>query len=253
MTAAGDRILRVNTVPPYALHMEFQAGPDPELEERTWEYNVLYTRRLKIPVLSTLILLRSFAKQHALTGRFQVLGMAGESIHEFHYNILRVWETPPEVFLEGGIGLLPLATVAKVSRTDLPMIVEAVNERLDRERKPSEAELLRTATYVLMGLKHPKYLVEKLMSRNVLELSSTYQGLIQEGLDRGLRQGLEQGLEQGAAREARSIILRQGRKRFGPPAPETIAILEAISSREALERLSERLLDVETWSELLAE
>ncbi|WP_309694169.1 hypothetical protein [Armatimonas sp.] len=43
VTAAGDRILRVNTVPPYALHMEFQAGPDPELAERTWEYNVLYT------------------------------------------------------------------------------------------------------------------------------------------------------------------------------------------------------------------
>ena len=144
---------------------------------------------------------------------------------------------------------MPLATVAKVSRTELPMIVEAVNERLDREHKPSEAVLLRTATYVLMGLKHPKYLVEKLMSRNVLELSSTYQGLIQEGLDKGLRQGLEQG----AAREARSIILRQGRKRFGPPAPETVAILDAISSRDALERLSERLLDVETWSELLAE
>ena len=124
------------------------------------------------------------------------------------------------------------------------MIVEAVNERLDRERKPSEAELLRTATYVLMGLKHPKYLVEKLMSRNVLELSSTYQGLIQEGLDKGLRQGLEQ--------EALHLLIRLGRKRLGEPSEETLQTLTPLP-RETLEALVERVLDVETWSELLAE
>ncbi|WP_309694167.1 DUF4351 domain-containing protein [Armatimonas sp.] len=157
---------------------------------------------------------------------------------------MRVWQLPPEVFLEGGIGLLPLATVAKVSRTELPMVVDAVNERLDRERKPSEAELLRTATYVLMGLKHPKYLVEKLMSRNVLELSSTYQGLIQEGLDKGLEQGLGQG--------ARNSLLRLGCKRFGEPTSEVRQVLEQLS-HEQLEALVERALDVETWSELLAE
>ena len=252
VTAAGDRILRVNTVPPYGLHVEFQAGPDPELEERIWEYNVLYTRRLKLPVESTLVLLRPFGGHKHLRGRFQVTGGSGRLIHDFPYDVVRIWELLPEIFLEGGSGLLPLAPVAKVSRAELPEVVRAVNERLDRSEKPSEAEQLRTATFVLMGLKYPKDFVEKLMSRNVLELSSTYQALIQEGLDKGMAQGLEQGLEQGSEREARHLLLRLGRKRLGEPSVKILFALEK-RSREQIEELVERCLEVESWAELLAE
>ncbi len=52
--------------------------------------------------------------------------------------------------------------------------------------------------------------------------------------------------------EARRIILRQGSKRFGPPDARTQAALDAIVSREQLEELAERLLEVESWNELLA-
>ena len=52
--------------------------------------------------------------------------------------------------------------------------------------------------------------------------------------------------------EARAILLRQGTIRFGPPAPQTQAAIEAITAIERLELLSERLLDVESWDELLA-
>ena len=44
-----------------------------------------------------------------------------------------------------------------------------------------------------------------------MEESSTIQALIEEGR----RKGLEEGLEEGRAGEARKIILRQGRIRFG--------------------------------------
>ncbi|WP_309716802.1 hypothetical protein [Armatimonas sp.] len=268
ITAAGDRILRVNTVPPYGLHVEFQAGPDDELEERVWEYNVLYTRRLKLPVETTLVLLRPFGNHKKLTGRFQVVGPAGRRVHDFPYEVVRVWELPPEVFLEGGSGLLPLAPVAKVSRAEVPQVVQAVNERLERNHKPSEAEQLRTATFVLMGLKYPKEFVEKLMSRNVLELSSTYQALIQEGLDKGLQEGLdkglqeglskglerglEQGTEQGRTTEARRLILRWGTKRLGALSSQVEAALNA-ADLERLEVLADRLPEAESWEELLAE
>src|SRR5262245_45097308 len=53
------------------------------------------------------------------------------------------------------------------------------------------------------------------------------------------------------AEEARKIVLRLGRKRFGPASPDTISALEAIEDPEELEALTERVLDVSRWDELL--
>lgn len=50
---------------------------------------------------------------------------------------------------------------------------------------------------------------------------------------------------------ARNVLVRVGRKRFGPPSPEVIAALEAIEEPEPLEDLGERLLEVASWEELL--
>ena len=63
---------------------------------------------------------------------------------------------------------------------------------------------------------------------------------------------VEEGRVEGRVEEARAILLRQGRKRFGPPSPEIEATLAEITAIERLEALSERLLDVESWEELLA-
>ncbi len=47
------------------------------------------------------------------------------------------------------------------------------------------------------------------------------------------------------------MILQLGSKRFGPPDAATQATLDAITTTERLERLAERLLEVESWAELL--
>jgi hypothetical protein len=60
-------------------------------------------------------------------------------------------------------------------------------------------------------------------------------------------------LQEGREEEARAILRRLGTKRFGPPSETARAVLEGISGIERLERLSERLLDVESWEELLAD
>ena len=43
-----------------------------------------------------------------------------------------------------------------------------------------------------------------------------------------------------------------GRKRFGEPDAPTAAALQAITDLDRLEALSDRLLDVASWQELLA-
>jgi hypothetical protein len=74
--------------------------------------------------------------------------------------------------------------------------------------------------------------------------SSTYQAILDEGR--------EEGREEGALREARKLLLRQGRRKFGAPEPAIEATVQAITDLDRLERMSDRLLDVMTWQDLLA-
>lgn len=60
-------------------------------------------------------------------------------------------------------------------------------------------------------------------------------------------------LDRGHLRATRAMLLRQGRKKFGPPTPEQEAALTALPDLARLETLSEKLLDVGSWAELLKE
>jgi hypothetical protein len=59
-------------------------------------------------------------------------------------------------------------------------------------------------------------------------------------------------LEEGREDEARKIQLRLGRVKFGDPGPEVEAAVQAVRDLDRLERMSEQLLRVNTWKELLA-
>lgn len=56
---------------------------------------------------------------------------------------------------------------------------------------------------------------------------------------------------QGALAEARKILLRMGRVRFGTTGTRVKGALEQITDVEQLEVLGERLLQAESWEELL--
>lgn len=63
---------------------------------------------------------------------------------------------------------------------------------------------------------------------------------------------LDEGRVEGRTEALRGAILRQGRKKFGPPTPAHETALAAITDLAKLEALVEKLLDVTTWDELLA-
>ena len=67
-----------------------------------------------------------------------------------------------------------------------------------------------------------------------------------------IRAFIEEGRVNGMVEEARKIILRQGRIRFGEAGDAVVSRLDAISDLEKLEQLVERLLIVSSWDELLS-
>jgi predicted transposase YdaD len=159
--------------------------------------------------------------------------------------IVRVYEQDPDAVLGGGLATLPLAPLTNVSGDAVQGVVDRMKERIDREASRADGGELWAATYVLMGLRYPAELVEQLLKgARGLEDSVTYQALIARGEARGKAEG--------RAEEARNLVLRLGSKRFGPPDAAVAAAVAAVDSVERLERMAERLLEVESWDELLA-
>ena len=74
----------------------------------------------------------------------------------------------------------------------------------------------------------------------LMEESTTYQAILEEGDAKGLSKGL------------RSTILRIGTKRFGPPSAAAAAALQTTTDTARLEALADGILDATSWDELLA-
>jgi predicted transposase YdaD len=68
--------------------------------------------------------------------------------------------------------------------------------------------------------------------------------IFQEILQKGEARGEARGLSQGALDEARRMVLKLGRKRFGAPPAQAKAALTGITDVAELERLHDKLLDV---------
>ena len=243
VTAEADKVLRVDDTVPYLAHIEFQSGYETDLGERVLHYNVLLFYRHRLPVQSVVVLLRREADGPEVTGT------AGYDLESgslaFRCRVVRVWEKSPEEALDGGLATLPLAPLGNVAREALPDVVRRMEERIEREATPGEAGTLWTATYLLLGLKYERGFVRQLLKgiRGMRE-STTYQEILEEGASIGEARG--------KAEEARGLIFRLGSKRFGSPDAQTQATLDAVTSLERLELLAERLLEAESWAELLA-
>jgi hypothetical protein len=174
--------LRVGDEPPWLVQVELQASWDGTLPRRVLKYNVLLHDRHELPVHSVVVLLRPEADHPGLTGSYLYQSPRGAGRVEISYQVLRVWRMPVEAFLSGGLGTLPLAPLADVSREALPAVIQRMGERLRAEGEPSQVAQVWTAAYLLMGCD---------TRRN--SLSSSYQESLRWKNQRRIKRSLPRG------------------------------------------------------------
>jgi predicted transposase YdaD len=260
VSAQADKILWIDEPEPWIQHLELQAARDAELPERMHWYSTIMRRRLKVPVHSTIILLRPAADGPELTGVFEQRDRHGDVYTWFRYNVVKIWQLEVEEVLSAGLSILPLAAVANVGLEQLPSVLVAISRRLEQEASPAQAAMLWNATKVMMGLRHPKEQIEALIEGvsamlfgiNGIEESSIYQDILQKGEARGRVEGEARGRVQGLIEEARANLLRLGRRKLGQPAEHVEAELAAIGDLVRLHDLIDRILDATSWDELLS-
>lgn len=249
ITTAPDKLIRVDDVAvPYVAHVEFQTGPDPDLDGRVLVYNVLARWRHRLPVRSVVYLLRPAARTPHLSGGVREM-LDDRARLEFDYRLIRVWELPVEVVLAGGLATLPLAPIAAVTPAGLPAVVGRIRDRLAAEASEADAAEMWVATGILMTLKYRRRVVAGLLhGARTMRESWLYQDILAEGRLEGRVEGRSEGRVEGE----RNLLLRQGGHKFGPADPAVRARLDAITDAGELERLGVALLTAATWDQLLA-
>lgn len=243
ITSEADRMLRVYN-PDYLAHFELNVSYSKEYGDSLLRYNALATARHHIPVQSVVVLLRKEADGPAMSGvvHYEAPGGGGELF--FRYKVVRVWEKAVDDILNGELATLPLAPLANVPLKRLPDVIRQMEDRFDREASVEEAGTYWTATLLLLGLRFKRgTVVELLKGVRGLNESDTYLMIIEEGEARGEARGELKG--------ERTLLLKQGEKRFGRPSASVKARLESIESSDDLIRLGLRIFEVESWTELL--
>ncbi len=245
VSAATDVALGHGDPPDRIVDINFQSGPDADSEARVLLYNALLYFRFRVPVHSVVILLRPAADHYRWTGKLDYVGRPRKGKMNFTYEVIRLWQQPVRRYLKGGLGTLPLAPLCKLAE-GLPLeealqaVIRQVCNRLEREARPEDRAKLLTATYVLTGLRVPREISARLFQGvQGMKESSTYQAILEEGRAEGMASAL------------RKTLLRQGGQKFGPPSPSNLEALTAITDLSRLERMTERLLLVSSWHELL--
>ena len=102
--------------------------------------------RHQMLVSSVAVLLHPAADSPALTGLWQRQFPGEPAYSVFRYQVLRIWKLPVEMLLDGGVGTLPLAPLADVSRAELPTVIARIKKRLQQPQEQPWAADIWAAT-----------------------------------------------------------------------------------------------------------
>ena len=124
---------------------------------------------------------------------------------------------------------------------DEPGIIERWNRAAEAETNPRQRAAFAAPALVLSEAAGRESIWTKALEDWNVQKSTIVEGWV------------KQARVEGRVEESRAIMLRQGKKKFGRlPTKKQQAELDTIDDPAKLQALSERLLDVSTWGELLA-
>lgn len=280
ISTEADKVLGIGDPLSSVVHIEFQSSRDPSLAPRLLVYNGLLYRRFKVPVHTSVVLLRKQADEPSMNGILRYDTQGGRAGVEFRFEVLRIWERPASTLLTGGLGMVPLAALGELPEDSSPEaaftgVLRRIDKRLAGELPADDAKRLLMAAWILTGMRveHSQLkLLKESFEMVDLRDSSTYWVILEEGIAEGEARGEEKGRAQGKmegkmegkiegkmegkvegeAEGLRAMLLEIGSQRLGAPAADVQTALTAIHDSARLRRMGQRMLGVSNWQALLA-
>jgi predicted transposase/invertase (TIGR01784 family) len=216
------------------LHIEFQTVPVGEMGFRMLDYRVRAHRKFPgkqmrqiviylTPTTSDLVNLTTFELE--------------STRHEFE--VIRLWEQPSSIFLES-VGLYPFASLAQTDQPEL--VLREVAARIEEIPERKLQADISAMSYILAGLVLDRDRVGRIIRRDIMRESVTYQDILAEGEVKGLERGLQ--LE-------KLLVIKQLTKKLGNLTPRIQGQVNNLAI-DRVESLGEALLDFNSMADLEA-
>src|SRR5580704_10082688 len=140
------------------VHVDLQSSAVAWKHADILTYNALLHSEYHVPVHSIIILLRPQAAHSNLNGVVSYATRSGRGSMSFTYEIVRLWERPAEMFLNGALGTLPFAVLGTLPESiptfdALTAVAQRLIERIEREASADKSRKLLTAAFLLAGLR----------------------------------------------------------------------------------------------------
>ena len=236
------------------IHIELQAQKDANFAERMFLYNVRAYDLYRKPVISLAVLADNDPQWRPAAFEYG-MGQSGTSIRYPAVKLLDFKERQAELEADPNpFGLAVLAHLkTQETRGDaenrLQWKLRLARILFDRRWTREQIEELLQFLDWIMTL--PEELEDSFEARytemeKVETMAETMPPIIRRAQARGIEIAKREALIQ-----AQSLLLRLAAKRLGLPSEASRARVEAIQVKSRLDFLCERVLDVETWEELL--
>lgn len=176
------------------LHLEFQTRTEETMSLRMLDYWLrLYRKFPHKQIQQTVIYLKPTTSPLAYQNNF--VSVSGQTQHQF--NTIRLWEQPTAIFLQYQ-RLLPFIALSQTANPEeaLRQAAQEIETITDKDLQANIA----AATCIISGLTLNTEVVQRILRRDIMKESVTYQAILQEGLEEGRARGLVEGRAEGEAR-----------------------------------------------------
>ena len=170
------------------LHIEFQSYYDGLMAKRMWKYNSATTLMYDCPTDSFVIYLK---RCKVTRPYYEWIFPIGNTVHQFEFHVIKLWEIPAEVLKESGLSvLLPLMVLSKGGKRR-DVVEDAITTIQTVEGE--DARDLLSLTYMFASLVFTKETDRHWLQRrfrmfeDALKNSWAYQEIWQEGEQTGVQ------------------------------------------------------------------
>ncbi len=232
------------------IHIEIEA-PDrtTELKPRLPSYYVHLRDTHQLPVLPIVIYLKvgfegigvdvyseSFWELEVLRFCYLYVGLPG--LEGLQY-------VGGENYLGVALSALMKTPDEKVAELGAEALARISKSPLTAQQKYLLADCIHA--YLCLDEQQQKVFEQLMQGEQMAEVRAMKQSL----LDRALEKGRLEGRQEGRREELQRVLLRQGSRKFGPPSTEVQSQIHALDDLDHLEALTDRVIDVQSWDELL--
>lgn len=180
------------------LHLEFQTRPKPDIPFRQIDYRLRVYRRFPQKQMRQVVIYL----QPTTSDLVRQTAFALENTrHEFE--VIRLWEQPTYNFLQAP-GLLPFAVLSQTN--DRISTLQQVAQQIEQIADSRIQSNVATSTFILAGLVLEAESIQRILRRDIMQESVTYQIIQSEAEAKGMAKGMAKGIAEGRAEGSREAL-----------------------------------------------